>query len=425
MVKSRKSINNWIIEVFLIVSMLWASVPLVQDIIDRLFVIISLSIAIIIAFFTYPPRKFMSNQGYNVFLLTIAWILYQCFFKLVGLSNSAWGTHSEFIIFYSFLFLLFYVKEQFSQKAETRILVWGFIFLFFSIAFYFFLYLKGELKLTYDPAELATTTIPTLFKSSLVFFALVNYVILLVSKKSFVVLVNIFAIFSSFWLIYVVGNNATAAILLVLGLIAITLSFLFQKAKKQVYTSVVVTILLFLAIIFILFGSTLFTWLANVTARSNIRVSRKLLDIASFLEGGQQIAIVDNDSFITRIYLIRVSVRTWTNNLLSFLFGVGRNAGYYYESGIGQHSEFFDTFARYGLVGGVFTLMIMIKLPRFLCDMNDTNLRRYGFVLYLVFILSCITNSFMYPVVGVSMLLSFLTIDILDKKNTRERKIPL
>ena len=90
----------------------------------------------------------------------------------------------------------------------------------------------------------------------------------------------------------------------------------------------------------------------------SIYAQSKIDGILGFLNGGGTQSLDDATS---RTDLLKRSIKSFFDNPI---FGVG---GYYriaWKSPIGQHSQFIDEFARYGILGGCFLLLTIVRTLR-------------------------------------------------------------
>ena len=128
------------------------------------------------------------------------------------------------------------------------------------------------------------------------------------------------------------------------------------------------------------------------------RVSSRLLGLSS--QGNQT---GDLESFDARIELWLVSIRTWLSSPLSFLFGIGDRLLIEGKSaavtGIGRHSDVFDTLARYGIIGGILVFSVFFNLYKYLKSILVGN-NNYLISYFIIVVAMALTKSILYPEVG-------------------------
>lgn len=123
--------------------------------------------------------------------------------------------------------------------------------------------------------------------------------------------------------------------------------------------------------------------------------------------------------------LWKLSLNTWTANLANFVFGVGDHRVNQYlgqsvsQIGIGLHSDFFDSLARYGLIGLVLLFQIFILSFRYLLELFDKEYRVQLFVIFLIFVLFGFTKGVFRPDIG---LVLFIFLPMMAKVINNEQK---
>lgn len=411
-------INNTVLLILLIFIMTWSLVPMVHQTVDRLYLIIAVAFALLVVSLRRSLSGYVTPSEYNLLVLMGAWVTYQCMFKIAMVSEAAWGTHSEFIIFYIMYLLYLYVKYNFSYKYMKTLAVIGYALIFATITHYFYTNLNGGLQTTYDPVEQSLEIIPTMFKQEVLIFSGGCLSMFFLVKSKLAKIIGIVGLASSFWVSYIVGNNATSTFLMAIMLLLMIVSRMGKNAKSGDYKVYISAVIILVIVIFAIAGDQILGYLASITEQFNPRISRKLLSLAQLLHGGKQIAVVAGDSLSSRLFCMGISLKTWLRNPITFLFGVGRKNGYYYDSGIGQHSEFIDVFARFGIIGAVITFAIFVKL--FCCLKNGRNSKTAHFcsIVYSVLMLLGFLNNFVFPQIGaVIFFVWILTLDLIDAKD--------
>lgn len=81
------------------------------------------------------------------------------------------------------------------------------------------------------------------------------------------------------------------------------------------------------------------------------RTVSRLTEVAAMIQGNEKVS----GSGRSRMELSMLSLKTWLGTISSFFWGIGdaRSESVIgnFTIGIGNHAEFFDVFARYGLIG--------------------------------------------------------------------------
>jgi hypothetical protein len=195
---------------------------------------------------------------------------------------------------------------------------------------------------------------------------------------------------------------------------------LYTKRTKS-FTNLVLISLYFLIFV-LLFQDLLVDSIINML-KSMISSERVLSRIILLLDADSSIASEGEDTLSARAMLWMESVNTWLANPVNFLFGIGAPPVSNAHMGVGQHSSFFDSFAKYGLIGGFFifnSLRLSYKYILSLYD-NDSNERLQIFVIAMLFMFFCITKGVFTPAIGsmLFLMLPLLSNQILNKSNSQ------
>jgi hypothetical protein len=109
-------------------------------------------------------------------------------------------------------------------------------------------------------------------------------------------------------------------------------------------------------------------------------------------------------------------MNTFTQNIESFFRGIGYHVGE--TSGIGQHSGFIDTLAKYGIFGGLFLLVIFVKIYLYFKRILGSN--KYWIQLSMIFfafiIYGFFNNSIKPDICCIIFIITPLLPDLIEKK---------
>ena len=130
------------------------------------------------------------------------------------------------------------------------------------------------------------------------------------------------------------------------------------------------------------------------------------------------IYLIDSDSAASgaeatvkaREELGMVSLRTWTDNIVNFFVGIGDHRVIWGEqsaasSGIGQHAEFLDSLARYGLIGFFLLWNILYGSFKYITRLFDQRYFIQLQIIFLLFILFGLSKGVFFPNIGVVLFL--------------------
>lgn len=243
-----------------------------------------------------------------------------------------------------------------------------------------------------------------------ILYCLVNGVL----KKRRLLYVCLLVLFS---LTIYLTESTTTLIALLLGFLATIMSrIIFGKSlqkhtKPRIVFGIIIIVVLIIAFLVLLssignlFVAITSDNLSDLYARRLNRIGEKLV---SFGTGNNIDNYVDE-----RLSTITLSLRTFFQNPL---FGVGYRYGniysYGYNYGVGQHSEFADLLAQFGIFG------MLTLLAIYLIFIGKCNTRKFNLGIIVTIFILCIFNPFM-SFQGCYIVLFFvpLAANILENKN--------
>ena len=184
----------------------------------------------------------------------------------------------------------------------------------------------------------------------------------------------------------VICSLKASAILLLLA--SILLQYIAHKGKRN-FGIIILLSSLFLGILFV-FRDSLINLFINIIDSERITSRLEVLATGA--------TVTDNTSFAGREDLWQTSLHSWLKNPITFLFGIGdhdwRLFLYTADSGIGNHSDFFDVFGRYGLLGGIVFYFSLIKYYNFLQNKFGMVFKWEIIAFFIIIILMGITKRF-------------------------------
>lgn len=213
---------------------------------------------------------------------------------------------------------------------------------------------------------------------------------------------NLAVIFCFLMLYYLtfISGRATSILLLCLMML-----FAMFRGKNKILIPAAITILLLLI---------LFSDVSAVSLISNERVASRLSDISRIISGNQ---IASDSSLAVRITKAQESFRTFLSTPSSLIFGIGNHDTLSEVTGIGHHSEIIDILPKYGVIGFLLFVLVILKIRNKIYSSDG----RGGLVsfIYFFFVLYSFFNVSVYPVIGVVVFMlspSLLSI-ILNKRH--------
>ena len=183
----------------------------------------------------------------------------------------------------------------------------------------------------------------SLFVNMIVFYANIMLLAFLHTKTKIEKKLYFLYFILSAYFIVICSLKASAIIFLFFSTF---LQYIAYKGGNN-FGSIIVLLIIFLGLL-MFFRDVIISFLINII--NSDRISSRL---EVFAYGA---SVMDNESFSGRESLFLTSLNTWLNNPLSFFFGIGDHNWAEFasnaDSGIGNHSDLIDIFARYGLIGG-------------------------------------------------------------------------
>ena len=223
--------------------------------------------------------------------------------------------------------------------------------------------------------------------------------ILLVHKKNglrFVII--LFAIPIAYHML-MQNTRGTAIILLAVEIIGIIMA-LFEpngKRRKLYYLSFSIIMII---IIFVFFIPIISFVLDNMQSERLAQRFNSLLDLRQV---GGDINQVNDGSFAQRLMLAQTSLNSFLSSPISFLIGIGDHSvsfgGDLEKSGIGNHSEFIDVSARYGILGIIVFWNILKNYLNMLKQVAGYRyIYRFVVIIFFIFIVMGFLNPVFEPI---------------------------
>ena len=173
-----------------------------------------------------------------------------------------------------------------------------------------------------------------------------------------------------------------------------------------------------LVVALIVSPSIILNFLADISP--NERLANRMYDMQRTYNEG-----ISDDSFSGRFGLEILSLRTWLQNPLTFLFGIGdhRVSDFgiqgFFMTGIGGHSEIIDSLARFGVVGFSIMATLFYRMSTFLVSLFDNpNVKKQVRIIIVIFILAALTKAVLFLIIGIVFFILFpLSSLIINKQN--------
>lgn len=318
----------------------------------------------------------------------ILWLALILIYRIVGYSTCAWGNlYVQIIYWLIFIMYLFY-----HDRGDTKFLNTLANILMLAMA----VNIASNIKLCIDTPDISTV-INTIYgdkylktNAGATAFSYLTALYIMglhakirqpETKRGMKTLCILFIAGSLFYI--VLAGRGTTTILLFLYFVMSTINgFADGRKNKQI-----IVVLMGAAIVAAVYFSLPLIVDSLSSAFPESRPVGKISEACDILYGKE---LSSQGSGSSRIELSTLSLKTWTKDAQTILVGIGdhrsKTLSGNYNLGIGNHSEFFDLFARYGLIGailfgGLFYSSIRKKKP--MSDGNFIliiNLFAYGFI---------------------------------------------
>ena len=337
----------------------------------------------------------ISKKKQLLLMFSLLFLLIVVFYKIMGISTCDNDAISTYINWTIVLVFAIYLPSFFFSKRETTYL----IYLIYSLIIVQLIsaIVAGNSLVSAGDTDTESVRI-TEFGSMAMFFASGCLLWFFYDNKLFHKLLSIIGIALSLYVIFAIQQRAINAICSVIMLVAIFL--VNNKSKKKLLTFG----FLFIVLLLILYLSGTYISIMDFLIESipSVRLSERIADVKDFLMTGDLFA---HDRFSGRSDLLSVSISSWLKDPISFLFGVGDHRGN--NTVIGNHSEFIDLLARYGLFGEILYVVTTFLFVGFLLSFcrNYTRVRPQIWIISGIFVFRNIVGIVSVYEVAIPLLL--------------------
>ncbi len=298
---------------------------------------------------------FRSNRNLGILLtLGVMFISICAIYAFIGISSASLGycIHSPLMFFAPVLALM--VIEKCNNEQQIR-----FIFHFLALAIA--INIADNIRLTYqiglegivysklsgmmeDEGLTGLNLGGSGFVNLAVFYSCIMFMAFLKIKNKKEKLLFLIYVGISTYFITFCSLKASAIILMLLSMV---LMYVSVKSEERVGIALSMTIICG-GLIF-LFRDVIINFFIDIIDSNRVTSRLSALTTEADLE--------DSGSFSSRSELWQVSLQSWLSSIKSFLFGIGDHDWKKFittaDSGIGNHSDFFDVCARYGILGAL------------------------------------------------------------------------
>lgn len=330
-----------IIEIFILAIGIWALTPVIKNEINQLYPVICSIICIFLMTIS------MSRRLDKRFIFLMLLPLFVIEYKIADISTESWANHSNLFLYIFTMMASEYILFNFNRKRIKKIAIILIIIILINLGYQYYLYFRLGNTL-YSVRTLLTEGIVaggTSFVTVIMLISMLFSILLFSKIKYRIKFFSILIISFSYYYLINIQTRATALIILTVFIILCFGVYFSSKIKNSsliIFILIIICICIFFPII-----------VKFIISSENTYYSRKFMAIQNIFNGTFDIieSNLEESSLIARIYVAKVSLNTWFSSPIYFLFGKGYDAGFYYISGIGKHSDLIDLFPKYGLFG--------------------------------------------------------------------------
>lgn len=337
-------------------------------------------------------------------------------YRFAGFSDAEWGNYMHQLSFFLPLFLFMSFPKTINKTIFVALIIIVSANIVDNIRLSI-IYPQLNTARVFMEEELLTSINAggSKFYTSCLLFFDVCFFIFLNSKQRFIkYTMLISAIISA---IYICGFCFKASVV-VYFILSLVLIFYAKRAKNKFkFFSILIfsSLLLFLSVE--LFSNEIIDLIISISP--NERLTTRLVTLIDPEDAESNVYTVTGR---TNLYFL--SVKTWLTDLGTFIFGIGEHRTMYgaSETGIGQHSEFLDTLARYGLLGFVTVLVIFKNVFKKILNRFDKEFHLQIYCIITIFIMCGLTKIVFFPSIGFMLFLLLpLSAQYVNESNFKNR----
>lgn len=367
---------------------------------------------VITAFSNNPIRH--GSLGWGVLVGWTLYLILQLIYSIVGYSRETSYFLARCYI-YVIPIVMVYVLQLYNRK-ELKVLWYSILIVFVvCLVHNYFLGASGEDEIFNVSSEDKGTNIGgTAFVTGCMFIIPTLWFQFKNGRRYFYKLISVSILVGS--VVYMLFWNSRTTILVVFFVLVAGL-VLAERSKKTHMTSkrMIIWMVIILGLLVLLAGPVL-TKLSGYFV-NNVRMSDRIDDL-TFVANGGEISTIGRGSLYYRYLLWQTSIQTFFDSTVHFLFGVGEKkvAGdlqSLISSGVGNHSEYFDLAARYGILGIVIYFNMMRKTIKYIMKLTyNESVKKLIVVVLSCMIIYSFFNSLTRQPCAMIMLFLFLPITI-------------
>lgn len=398
-IKNCRKEVSWSSTICLSILIILTEIPAINRYMGGYFVYIPVIILLFLSLMSRTIAIDKNNALFFIVVLTYCFIAF--FYKLVGVSSAHFGHDIHFVLYYTY-FLAIDTVINMDNKKRNFILFILFISLIYTIVSNIvMLYDLGStqyFRLHHIEEDINLKNLAsTQFSSGVVLICGILEICVLsdkIKKRRVIwfVLLMICLTFNIF-----IAQRTINIILT----ICMTLLILINNNPNTLRTKVTIVIIATIITMILLNIDYINGFISRIDKLG--RVSERVNQIIVYLSKGD---IQDaGGSLEARYNLFMRSIKTWLFSWSSFIFGVGDHIND--NSIIGNHSQFIDVFAQYGLVGGMMLIYTTLKSVSILIGKLgvyiNQQIRQQIIIVFAMFLIRGLIGYVLYEQIAVSL----------------------
>ena len=370
-------------------------------------------------FFILNFKHITSPASKSLVASILFYLLLIYVYKLIGYSSAAWGNYRNQTVFFITALLMLLIPRKLSNKQK----IWTCFLMAVIIGFN--IYDNIRLSILYPNINTSRIFLDDEFLASInaggssfytfsLFFFIACFFVFLNSKTKKVKFISLaFAVLTA---VYICWFCFKASVVVYFFLSVIMLVYAkFTKNKTAFYIVLLLTVFLYY-VLSTFFSEEIINFI--ILNSPDKRLTARFVTLIDAEASEANVGTVTG-----RANLIMLSLNTWLDNIGNFFLGIGDHRAQFNaaSTGIGQHSEFLDLLAKYGLLGFFFLCFFLKNILKHLYSFFAPECRLQVFCVFVIFVLCGLTKGVLFPRIGCALFLLFplCSIVIKDLKKSR------
>lgn len=370
------------------------------------------------------------KNGFLV-LSVVCYILICISYKFLGVSDAGYGVLIMHLVFFISTLLMLVIPKRLNKVWKWIVIIILGIIVFNILDNIRLCYMYPGIAsiVNRDHVDEATSGMRLNFGGSqwyngVFFFFIVCYFAFLNVQKGKIK--NVMLVCSMISVLFIFGFCLKASVI-IYTILAIVLLYYAKNAKySSAFIARVAFVVIFVFLLVKLFAGEIVTLFANELSSERL-VSRLIM----IVDADNEAASTGVRTVNGRMSLWMMSIDTWLDNPINFLLGIGDHRANYSQglgaaaTGISQHSDFFDTLAKYGIVGALLVFNILRLSFKRILSLYESKYHLQLYVIFALFVVFGFTKGVFRPAVGCVMFFMLPVFSQYLKKSKLNQKIKL